>query len=1065
MLSQLSLKRKLLLFALVPVLVLSLLGCVRLFELLHNYRLANQSYHAVEVGRRLADLIYELQQERGLSAAYIACDGKCFADSLQVQQQRVSAQITALQNSPHLLQLPEQLSPTAQHLLQTKLEALRLGKQALENNRRELLSRDESDALNFYSDFNYELLLGIANLQSLSSNVQQARAYADLAALLRIQELAVRERGLINGMLLKRQFDTDSYEQLLALITEQDQSIDLFRASAIAEHKQRLQTMLQDNKSRALNNVREQLRQQDAITRQAHKFSSQLGYGGLLHEFKNFLLRGESRYQQGFYSKLESLEQILNKLSSNRMLSNTQQQAIAQIEDKLNEYRHKMQLIASMQSRGAKVKEIDSLVQISDEQMLDALKALTQPKPPVTPEVWWQLASERIRQMDAIADSISDDILNLSNAQRAQSLRLIALYLLSAAVTIGLLLFLGRALSHNLLRRIYAIANNMRLMTKDPNLDLDIKVEGKDELADMAKALGQMLNERQKSYQQLKQAAAVFDYSGEGIVITDANNRIELVNPAFSRITGYKLEEVKGKNPSILNSYRHDDAFFSNMWDSLLTNNKWEGEIWNKRKDGEIYPEYLAITLVRDDNNNILKHIGLFVDISHRKKYEQDIWYQAHFDILTKLPNRKMFNERLHHELLQARIHGHKLAILLIDLDRFKYINDVLGHKRGDLLLQQVARRLESLPDEQKFVARIGGDEFAVILPHYKNDAALTAVADRVKALFGNSFDIDGQDTLISVSFGIGVYPEDGDDIDALTRNTETAMYSAKDNGRDNYQYFTPSMNASMLERLQLEQHLRSAVLHQEFCLHYQPIVSMETGQITSVEALIRWNDPEYGWVSPEKFIPIAENNGLIEPIGEWVLEQALKDLSHWHAKGIKLDMAINVSSRQCINVSGVRFDTLLADAIKRHGIAAERLHIEITESMLLDDSPHCLEVLNSIRQLGVTIHMDDFGTGFSSLSYLRKFPISVIKIDKSFVDNALVNEADASLVRAIVMMGKSLDLQLVAEGIETRAQWILLKSMGCDFGQGYLLSRPLPAKSLTPILAQGETFIRQLLA
>jgi diguanylate cyclase (GGDEF)-like protein len=401
----------------------------------------------------------------------------------------------------------------------------------------------------------------------------------------------------------------------------------------------------------------------------------------------------------------------------------------------------------------------------------------------------------------------------------------------------------------------------------------------------------------------------------------------------------------------------------------------------------------------------------------------------------------------------------------LIDLDRFKYINDVLGHKRGDLLLQQVARRLESLPDEQKFVARIGGDEFAVILPHYKNDAALTAVADRVKALFGSSFDIDGQDTLISVSFGIGVYPEDGDDIDALTRNTETAMYSAKDNGRDNYQYFTPSMNASMLERLQLEQRLRSAVLHQEFCLHYQPIVSMETGQITSVEALLRWNDPEYGWVSPEKFIPIAENNGLIEPIGEWVLEQALKDLSQWHAEGIKLDMAINVSSRQCINVSGVSFDTLLAEAIKRHGIAPERLHIEITESMLLDDSPHCLEVLNSIRQLGVAIHMDDFGTGFSSLSYLRKFPISVIKIDKSFVDNALVNEADASLVRAIVMMGKSLDLQLVAEGIETRAQWILLKSMGCDFGQGYLLSRPLPAKSLTPILIQGESFIRQLLA
>ncbi|MGI2852742.1 EAL domain-containing protein [Shewanella algae] len=1067
MFSKFSLKHKLLLYALVPILVLCLLGCIRILELYQNYQLATKSRYVVEISRSLSNLLYEVQQERGLTSAYISCRGNCFNEELTKQQHKVSALINELNQSPYISQLAEELShdPDAIQKLLKALDMLDERTEQLELNRNCLLSQAQSISLNFYSEFNDELLLGIVNLESLAGDVQQAMAYADLTALLRLQELAVRERELANRLLTQRRFSTQSYEQLANLQTEQAQSLELYQSIALENHKLSLELLLNNEESQELSKIREQLRRQDLISREVEHFSALIGYDGLQHEFKNFLYRGDEHYRIDFYDKLTPLKQILAKLRQMPFLNSTQQQAIDTLDNKLKEYAQKMLLVTELRASGVKTSTIDQQVQLSDEAIHAALRTLSEPSPPVPAEVWWRLASKRIQQMDAMAENITDDILAMSSQQLNHSLKLIGLYLVCSIITVVILMWIGQALSQNLLKRIYAIRDNMHLMAKDPNLNLAIHVEGKDELADMAQALSQMLNERQKSHQQLKQAAAVFDYSGEGIVITDADNHIELINPAFTRITGYRLEEVQGRSPSVLNSHRHDKTFFNSMWDTLLTHNKWEGEIWNKRKNGEIYPEFLAITLVRDDNNNILKHIGLFVDISHRKKYEQDIWYQSHFDALTRLPNRKMFNERLHHELLQARLHGHRVATLLIDLDRFKYINDALGHKHGDLLLQQVARRLESLPDKQLFIARIGGDEFAVILPHGKNDIDLSAIADRVKALFNGAFDLDGKETLISVSFGIGVYPEDGEDIDALARNTETAMYSAKDDGRDNYKYFTPAMNASMLERLQLEQRLRQAVQRQEFKLHYQPIVSMETGKITSVEALLRWHDPDYGWISPERFIPIAESTGLIEPIGEWVLEQALTDLNRWQAKGIRLEVAINVSSRQCINARGESFDILVAEAIKRHGIEPEKLHIEITESMLLDDNPNSLEILSSIRSQGITIYMDDFGTGFSSLSYLRKFPISVIKIDKSFVDNALNNEADANLVRAIVMMGKSLELQLVAEGIETQAQWLLLKSMGCDYGQGYFMSRPLPFDALTQLLLEGDIFSKRLTA
>ncbi|MGL5361227.1 MAG: putative bifunctional diguanylate cyclase/phosphodiesterase, partial [Shewanella sp.] len=571
----------------------------------------------------------------------------------------------------------------------------------------------------------------------------------------------------------------------------------------------------------------------------------------------------------------------------------------------------------------------------------------------------------------------------------------------------------------------------------------------------MASAMNRMINEREKANQALSLAAAVFDYSAEGIIVTDADNHIELVNPAFTQITGYSFSEVKGRNPSILNSKRHQEYFFATLWEALKQEGKWEGEIWNKRKNGEVYPEYLAITVVRNEQGQIIKHIGLFMDISKRKQYEQDLWYQANFDTLTGLPNRKLFNERLQHEIQLTQHDPRKLAILLIDLDQFKYINDVQGHAIGDLLLQEVAKRLENLASKNDFIARIGGDEFVLILPRITNELAIEHMAARIIETLAVPFTLNQRELQISASFGIGIYPDDGLDASSLTRNTEMAMYQAKDAGRNNFKYFTAGMNQAMYARMELEQRLRRAVTQNEFTLHYQPIVEMNTGKVCSVEALIRWQDPDFGLIPPEQFIAIAEETGLIEPMGEWVLNQALGDLRLWQQQGIDINVAINISSRQCINTRGMRFDQVLQECFNQHHINPNKVHIEITESMLMGDASDCLHTLESIQALGSQIYIDDFGTGYSSLSYLKKFPISVIKIDRSFVENALDGSANANLVKAIVMMGQSLEMELVAEGIETKAQWHLLKSLGCHYAQGYLISKPLPFTAVTALLKQ----------
>ncbi|MCJ8302049.1 EAL domain-containing protein [Shewanella sp.] len=1056
-LNRLSLKQKLILFATMPMLLLALLGSIGMLHLFDQYQQAQRNTLSIEVSREVSQLIFELQRERGLSAGYVSSHGAKYLTDLNRQRKITDTQQHKLLKSPALEAFVQTLKTdhSQSQILRENLQVIETSGHKMATIRLGVDRQQDNEAFRFYSEYNHQLLVLLSQLEIQTEDAQQTKAYEDLLNVLAIQEAAAKERGLMNGMLSAQYLDSKAFIMIKSIQHLQAQAITQALLTTDIPNRILLREILANSSTQQVLRVRAQLESQIHIIEQAYKISRLLGYGGLIHDFKNYLLRGEQRYLTSFNRNINQLKFKLTELKKLDGLSPVKLAAIINIDETIDDYHQQIDKLQRLKLQGLSIKEQDSLVRVDDKLMIESLASLQYQAPEIDSKFCWEITSAPIDKLHSLSNKLTDKIARLGYQQQTVSLSYLALGIVAALINLILLFIIGRSMISNLVDSISLIAKDMQKMTLDPSLELKVPVRGKDEIAQLSHSLNLMLEERCKANRQLNLAAAVFEYSSEGIVVTDADNHIELVNPAFTQITGYSLEDVKGRSPSVLNSKQQTRDFYDEMWQSLQTEGKWQGEIWNKRKNGQVYPEYLAITVVKDDAGQIIQHIGLFLDISNRKQYEQDIWYKTHYDLLTNLPNRSLYTIKVQQEMIMAQENNRQVAILFIDLDRFKYTNDIYGHEVGNELLRQVASRLKSLVSKHDFVARLGGDEFIIILPRIRRQHQVQAIADKVNARLASPFGVDGDELMISASIGISLFPENGSSEELLTRNAETAMYQAKNDGRNNYRYYSPEMNEHMLERIQLEQRLRQAVIRQEFCLHYQPIVNLDDRTITGVEALIRWQDPKFGMISPNMFIPIAEETGLIVPIGEWVLQQALTDLAHWHSLGFKISMAINVSGRQLLDQNKTSFKCLLKALLQKNDIEPQYLHIEITESMLMDDTEQCLAALESIRSLGLDIYIDDFGTGYSSLSYLKRFPIAVIKIDKSFVDNMLERESDAKLIKAIVMMGQSLELKLVAEGIETHAQWQMLQALGCDFGQGYLFSHPLPAQELESYLHQ----------
>ena len=556
----------------------------------------------------------------------------------------------------------------------------------------------------------------------------------------------------------------------------------------------------------------------------------------------------------------------------------------------------------------------------------------------------------------------------------------------------------------------------------------------------------QDITELKLAEEALRLYANVFEHSGEAILITDSDKRILAVNSAFTRLTGYAIDEIRGKNPNILASGQTPDETYQSMWAALGEAGYWQGEVLDRRKDGTHYPKWISISVVRDVEGNISHYIASFTDISERKQAEAHISQLAYHDILTGLLNRFSLNSQLEQALAMAHRDQRALAVMFLDMDRFKTINDTLGHAVGDKLLITVAKRLRESVRESDIVARLGGDEFVVVLTEVEDATAVARLADKILQVLAQPYLIGKNALHSAASIGLAFYPDDGEDGETLMKNADTAMYHAKSQGRNNIQFFTAEMNQITLKRLKLDHDLRMAMETKQFELHYQPQLDSRDGRIVGVEALVRWRHPHEGLISPAEFIPVAEETGLILQLGEWVLDEACRQLRAWREEGLAdVTMAVNLSAHQ------LRSPALLAQvahALEKHGLPGADLELEITESVAMHDPAASISQLQALRDLGVRLSIDDFGTGYSSLSYLKLLPIHTLKLDQSFVRDIESDSNDVAICTATIALAHNLGLAVVAEGVETEAQRLLLTSHQCDFMQGYLFSKPLPAEA-----------------
>ncbi|MEN3974672.1 EAL domain-containing protein [Emcibacter sp. SYSU 3D8] len=567
----------------------------------------------------------------------------------------------------------------------------------------------------------------------------------------------------------------------------------------------------------------------------------------------------------------------------------------------------------------------------------------------------------------------------------------------------------------------------------------------------------QDITDRIKTDERLRLAASVFDTAAEAIMVLNDEFCVTAVNPAYSAITGFPARDVIGGLPPFLEWGRpipeHPRISMAILRKVIKSHGKWSGEQWNRRKNGEHYAEQLSVVPIPGSNGQAGRYLVVFSDVTQRKHDEERIRYQASYDQLTGLPNRALFMDMLARSLLQAEREGEMVGLMFVDLDGFKMVNDTMGHDMGDLLLQEVAARLKRCMRSSDTVARLGGDEFTVLMPQMHDFHNAPRVAERITETLRAPFNLMGKEAFISASIGITTFPNDAIDAATLLKNADAAMYRAKEQGKQHFQFFTSEMNAEIEERLILINGLNTALERNEFVLHYQPKVDLVHGRLTGAEALLRWHHPELGLVSSSKFIPIMEDSGLIGSVSEWVIETACRQHRQWLNEGLNIKVAVNLSVRQ-LRQPG--FAQTVADLLDRAGVDPGGLELEITESMLMKDTENAVRTLGELADMGVSLAMDDFGTGYSSLSYLKRFPLHTIKIDRSFINNIASDPDDYEIIRTILSMGQSLRRRVVAEGVETRQQLEILRQLGCDEIQGFVISPAVPANELAALVRRG---------
>nr|WP_320115321.1 EAL domain-containing protein [uncultured Desulfuromonas sp.] len=638
-----------------------------------------------------------------------------------------------------------------------------------------------------------------------------------------------------------------------------------------------------------------------------------------------------------------------------------------------------------------------------------------------------------------VSQKLSGDLLTqLNESLRQGILSVFFATLISAGGVIIIFRYLTRSSLKTVLKMTEAAFRNTEPARYQPTLVSEFNILGH--------SIVDLDHQRKESEKQLLLSSSVFDNAVEGIVITNLDGIIEQVNPACEAMSGYRHEELIGENPRIFKSDHHNASFYQQMWQSLTEEGRWEGEVWNRRKNGEVYPLNVSISRCTNTAGRPSHYVAIFHDISEIKRSEEKLQHQAYHDALTNLPNRKLFNDRLNVAVAHARQHETKLAVIYLDIDNFKNINDTLGHHYGDKLLQQISERLLSCTRQEDTTARLGGDEFIILMPEIEDPHDITVLCRRILKHLEIPHTLSGRDYTVNVSMGVTIFPDDADTPEDLIKNADIAMYRAKEAGKNGYQLFTTAMQETIMKRIELESRLSEALHHNEFVLYYQPQVDLESQQVIGAEALIRWQKPDGQLVFPDEFIPIAEECGLISQIDHWVLKTACLQANQWRQHHRRLfKMSVNLSSDQFAK------DQELVPRVKqvlhKTGLPAECLTVEITENAVMRDTEAAIDIMTQLTALGVSIAIDDFGTGYSSMSYVKNFPARYLKIDRSFVKDIPHDSDDVAIAASIISLAHNLHMDVIAEGVEDDAQIDFLKQHRCEQVQGYFYGKPCTAE------------------
>ncbi len=1049
-LNNLQIRYKLLLLLIFPIVVLILFASDGVIQKWRQYSEARVVQDLYEVALGFSDVIHALQKERGLSAGYLGSGGERFQIELSRQRAETDRRIQ------HALSFDRESVPPGEQHIYLRESMSRL----IEMLNRRYVLRENVDAgdgaaiFEGYSEIIANVINLIENTGVVTGDATLFRSDQAYGILLWLQEFLARERGLVNGLLSSDRISNELVSLVTVNIAKQEYLLRRFRR-VIATTRQRshLESLLNAPAFVEMREMRKALFFKVKKLELLDRLQALSGYGGLIHWFKDYLVRGEARHRAEFVRLYARVRKNLDDFRNIPNVSKAERRALDTIEATFQEYERALPVIERMHKEGKAVGQIDRAVRVDDSAAMHAIAQLRRGIPEIDPASWFRAATEATDLLKADSDEIRQQSLSYIEQKTNEMLFALTSHAVLAVVVLLLCLYLGVVITRRLAMGAMEIARALKRVEESGDFSGHIQVHGNDEIAAMGHSFNSLIKGRHAAESRLHLAYKVFDSTIDGILITDSDRKIISINRAATAITGFSAEEMLGQPPHVHASRQHHgEAFFQAIWQQVAEQGSWQGDVWNQHKNGETYLQWQNISEVRDKRGRLVNYISVFSDISALKESQEKLEHLAHHDPLTGLPNRLLLDQHLALGLERAARQKQLLAVLFLDLDRFKNVNDSLGHAAGDALLKQASQRLKQVIRGEDLVARLGGDEFAILLESPADERAVGLVVQKCIDAFARPFRIDGSDVYTSTSIGVSIFPNDGTRADELIKHADTAMYHAKERGRNTFQFYCRQMTEQAVKRLTLESKLRSAVENREFVLHYQPQVSLRDGQVIGAEALIRWQDPASGQlVMPGLFIPQAEESGLIESIDAWVLQSACAALTRWQREAATpAFVAVNISG---FSIQHGLLTGMVKKALNESGIAPAALEIEVTEGYLMQHKEQAVGMITELQDIGVRFSIDDFGTGYSSLRYLKSLPINKLKIDGSFVQDIQHNENDRAIATSVIALGHSMQMQVVAEGIETRAQLEILAALGCDAAQGFIYSQPVTDEKLAALL------------